>query len=97
MTSTNPHVEKLTASTTEVDVDTDGSGDVVVSVTELRNIESPADASASASGGYVANVQSVDGHDVTVRVFESAGSAAELSAVTGTTDLTDVHVKAEGY
>jgi len=97
MSATNPHVEAENASAVVTGVDTDASGDVVVTVSELRNIESPADATAQASGGYVANVQSVSGNDVTVRVFEDAGAAGEMSAVTGTAGVTDVHVRATGH
>jgi len=97
MSATNPHVETEHASTTATGVDTDASGDVVVTVSQLRNIESPADASANAAGGYVANVQSVSGNGVTVRIFQDAGAAGEMAAVTGTNGVTDVHVEATGY
>lgn len=96
MSTTNPHVETRTASTTATGVDTDGSGDTQVTVSELRHIESPADVTASAAGGYVASIQSVSGNTVTVRLFEDAGAAGELAAVTGTNGVTDVHVHAEG-
>jgi hypothetical protein len=96
MTERNPLVQAKSASTTVTGVDTDGSGDVVVTVGGLRQIESSADVDAQAADGYVANVQSVDGNDVTVRIFESAGSAAALSAVTGGSGVTDLYVQAEG-
>lgn len=97
MSATNPHTETVSGSTTASSVDTDGSGDVDVSVGELRTIESAADAEASASGGYVANVQSVSGNTVTVRIYQGGGADATLNPVTGTADVTDVHVRAEGY
>lgn len=97
MTLANPFTNSRRSSVTEADVDTDGNGDVTITVTELRQIESAADAQASAAGGYVANVQSVDGNSVTVRIFEDAGAAGALSASTEGTDLTDVHVSAVGY
>jgi hypothetical protein len=97
MSATNPHTESFTASTTATGVDTDASGDAEVTVGDLRAIEHAADVDASAAGGYVANVQSVDGNTVTVRIFQGGGADAELSAVTGTNGVTDVHVRAEGY
>ncbi len=97
MSATNPHTETHTASTTATGVNTDGNGDAQVTVGDLRSIEHPADVSASAAGGYVANVQSVDGNTVTVRVFQGGGADATLSPVTGTDGVTDVHVHAEGY
>lgn len=97
MASTNPHTSANHASTTASAVDTDASGDTTVTVGELRHIDSAADVEASATGGYVANVQSVSGNEVTVRIFQSAGAAAEMAAVTGTADVTDLHVSAVGY
>lgn len=97
MSATNPHTESHTASTTAEAVDTDDNGDATVTVGELRAIEHPADVDASAAGGYVANVQSVDGNTVTVRVFQGGGADATLNPVTGTDGVTDVHVRAEGY
>lgn len=97
MSTRNATTETRHASTTVGSIDTDGSGDVVVSIDGLRHIESPADADAQAAGGYVANVQSVDGNDVTVRIFQSAGSEAEMAALTGGSGVTDLHVEAEGW
>lgn len=78
-------------------VDTDGSGQAVITVTGLRQIESPADVTAQAAGGYLVNVLSVSGNDVTVEVRASAGTAGnELPLVTGTADVTDVHINAFG-
>ena len=96
MTERNPLVEARSASTTVTGVDTDGNGDVEVVVGGLREIESPADVDAQAADGYVANVQSVTGNSVTVRLFESAGSNAEMAAVTGGSGVTDLYVQAEG-
>lgn len=100
MSATNSFTETLTASTTASSVDTDGSGDTTVTVGELRTIESAADVEAQASGGYVAEVQSVNGNDVTVRVLEGnygAASTGPLTAVASTADVCDISVKAEGY
>lgn len=97
MSVTNPHTNKVYASTTEEGVNTDADGDVEVTLGKLRTIEDAADASASASDGYVANVQSVDGNTVTVRVYESGADGSELAAVTDSDGVTDVHVKAFGY
>lgn len=107
--STNTYTETLTASQTVTNVDTDGSGDVdgydydgdslsqEIVVEDLRGIESPADVSVQAAGGYVANCIGVSGNTITVRIFESAGSSAALSAVTGASDVTDLHINAQGY
>jgi hypothetical protein len=96
MTERNPLVDVRHASESVSDVDTDGSGDTEVVVGGLRQIEDAADVSAQATGGYTTNVQSVTGNSVTVRIFESAGSAASLSPVTGGSDVTDVNVSAVG-
>lgn len=97
MSTRNATTETRRDSATITGVDTDASGDVTVSLGALRHIESPGDANAQASGGYVANVQSVSGNEVTVRIFQSAGSEAELVAVTGGSGVTDLHVEAEGW
>lgn len=96
MTERNAFVDSRQASTYVQNVDTDASGDVQITVGGLRQIEDQADVSASASGGYVANVQSVSGNTVTVRIFQSGGSATVMSAVTGGTDVTDVKVHSTG-
>lgn len=96
MSATNPYTDTVHASTTSTGVETDGNGDVTVTVSDLRTIESAADVTASATGGYVANVQSVSGNQVTVRIFEDAGAAGALAPVTGTAGVTDVHVTAVG-
>ena len=108
MAITNPFTEKTLVSQTVTAVDTDGSGDVdgydyegdslsqEIVVEELRHIESPADVSVQASGGYVANCIGVSGNTITVRLFESAGSNASMSAVASGTDVTDLHIQAKG-
>lgn len=97
MSMGNPHTETIIASETAASVDTNADGDAEVTLSELRGIESVADASATATGGYVASVQSVSGNTVTVRVFQEADTGGAMAAVTGTADVTDLHVRAEGY
>lgn len=97
MSQRNPMVDERSATETVTGIDTDASGDVTVTVSELRQIESPNNVQAQAAGGYVANVQSVDGNDVTFRIYQGGGAASELSAVTGTTGVTDLWVHALGY
>lgn len=98
----NQRVEAKTATVTFTGVDTDGSGDVEVGgntslvVDDLRQIEDVGDVHAQAGGGYTANVQSVSGNTVVVRLFQSAGSAAAHAAVTSGSGVTDVTVEAEG-
>lgn len=96
MSARNQFVDGQHATETVTGVDTDASGDVEVNVSDLRQIESPNDVSAQAAGGYVANVQSVSGNVVTVRIFQSAGAAAEMAAVTDGTGVTDLWVSAVG-
>lgn len=96
MTTRNAFVDEGHASTTVTGVDTDGSGDVTVTLSDLRHIEDPADVQAQATGGFTANVQSVSGNSVTVRIFESAGSAAAHAPVTSGSGVTDLHVSAVG-
>lgn len=97
MSQRNPFLTRREGTETVTDIDTDASGDVTVTVDELRQIEEPNDATAQAAGGYVANVQSVDGNEVTFRIFQGGGSASELSAVADGTDVTDLWVRALGY
>lgn len=101
---TNTQVERRTDSKTLQDVDTSASGNingesgtVGVVLDDLREIESPADVTVSAYGGYSCSVRSVDGNEVTVRLFYGGGAGAELDAVSSGTDVTDVHFHAEGY
>jgi len=74
---------------------TNGSGDISQEVPDLKRIESKADVSVQAEGGYTANVRSVTGNSVTFRVFESAGSSAAHSASTSTSVTYNIY--AEGY
>jgi len=96
MTIRNAGVMAVQESVVASSVDTDGSGQTVVTLGGLRQIESPADATAQAAGGYMANVVGVDGNDVTVEVRENASAAGEFPLVTDTSDVTDLHVNAEG-
>jgi hypothetical protein len=96
MANENRFVDTVTATEMATGVNTDGNGDAEVTVSDLSHIESPAYANAQAAGGYVANVQSVDGNTVTVRIYQGGGADTELSAVTGTDGVTDLHVRAEG-
>lgn len=95
-TPRNLHRNYRNAHQEQAAVDTDGNGDVTITVSELRSIPSVAHVTAGASGGFVASVQSVSGNQVTVRIFQDAGAAGELAAVTNTADATDVHINATG-
>jgi len=108
MSLRNNQVQEIRERMVVTNVDTDGNGDVngydydgdtlnqEILVEGLRQIEGPEDVRVQAAGGYVANCIGVDGNTITVRIFESAGSAAALSAVTGTSDVTDLHIDATG-
>jgi hypothetical protein len=96
MATRNIFTSEEHASTTVSGIDTDGSGDVTITVGSLRQIEHPGDVDVQAYGGYTANVRSVSGNQVTVRIFQSAGSAAEHAPVASGTDVTNVHVGAVG-
>lgn len=97
MSQRNTFVEERSARETVAGIDTNADGDVTVTVSELRQIESANDVQAQALGGYVANVQSVSGNEVTFRIYQGGGAGAELSAVTGTAGVTDLWVRAVGY
>lgn len=77
-------------------VDTDGSGDTTITFDGLRSIEGAYSVNVDAAGGYVANVQSVSGNEVTVRVYQGGGAGSELAAVTGGTGVTDLYAEAVG-
>lgn len=108
MSLRNNQVQEVRESMAVSNVDTDGSGDVSgydydgdsyaseIMVEGLRQIEGPEDVRVQAAGGYVANCIGVSGNTITVRLFESAGSAAALSAATGGSDVTDLHIEATG-
>jgi len=97
MPTTNPFTDEVRDTQSLSGVNTDGSGDVTVTFDTLRQIDDAASVSVQADGGYVANVQSVTGNEATVRLFESAGSAAALSAVTGGSGVTDLYAEATGF
>ena len=97
MSQRNPLLTRREGTETVTGIDTDGSGDVTVTVSELRQIDEPNDVSAKAAGGYVANVQSVNGNEVTFRIFQGGGADSELTAVTGDSGVTDLWVHALGY
>jgi len=97
MSQRNPLLTQKTGTETVTGIDTDGSGDVVVTMSELRQIDEPNDVQAQAAGGYVANVQSVSGNEVTLRIFQGGGADTELSAITGGSGVTDLWVHALGY
>jgi len=97
MSQRNPLLDQRTGTETVTDIDTDASGDVIVTVSELREIEEPNDVSAQAAGGYVANVQSVSGNEVTFRIFQGGGADTELAPITGGSAVTDLWVHAVGY
>lgn len=94
-TRTNGQNQIRFASDEGASATTDGSGDITHEVSELKRIESKADAMVQAEGGYTANVQSVSANSVTFRVFESAGSASSHSASTNTSVTYNIH--ARGY
>ena len=97
MSQRNPLLDQRTGTETVTDIDTDASGDVTVTVSELRQIDDPADVSAQAAGGYVANVQSVSGNEVTFRIYQGGGADTELAPITGSSGVTDLWVRAVGY
>lgn len=98
MSVTNPFTETHSDSEMVAAVDTDSSGQFQVTFGDLRQIDSPADVDAHASGGYVVNAVSVSGNTVTFELRASAGTSGnELPLVTDGTDVTDVHADAEGY
>lgn len=84
-----------TVSEEGVNPTTDGSGDITHTFGDLRKIESKGDVDVSAEGGFVANVTSISTNTVTVRVFESAGSAAEMAAATSQSVV--LNFQARGY
>jgi len=88
VTGTNAFTELSRDTVTLTSQDTDGSGDIDVTFGGLRQIEDAASVDVQVQGGYVANVQSVSGNTATVRIFESAGSNAAMSAVTSSVSLT---------
>lgn len=87
------------ATHTESSVDTDGSGDVTVTISDLREIENPEDVTVTATGGYTADVQSVSGKDVTIRVFHGDYDATADGALIAATNLSggpDLQITALG-
>lgn len=77
------------------DIDTDANGDVTITFTNLRRVLEGS-VQVTLEKGYVGNVQSVSGNTATIRIYKSAGSAAELAPVTSTTDVSILHAVAFG-
>lgn len=78
-------------------LDTDSSGDQVLTLTDLQGIKNVTEVEVK-GGGYVGNVNSISSTAVTVRVYQSAGASAEMSAATSTTDAgVTITVRAQGY
>jgi len=75
------------------DVDTDNNGQFTVELGELDDVVA---ASASATGGYVANVSDVTGNEVSFALYQGGGADSELSLVTGGADVTDVYIETRG-
>lgn len=97
--TTNVFTDRTSTSMLEQSVDTDGNGDVTVTVGGLREIEGEEDVSVEADAGFVAGVQSVDGNSVTIRVYQGdygAGAAGPLVPITGTNGVTDLRITAVG-
>lgn len=79
-------------------VDTDANGDFTVNLDEFRRLESKAGVTAQAEGGFAANVRSISGRTVTIRLFDSGGTAgADFAAVTSEVNVTAVNILARGY
>lgn len=76
------------------DVDTDGSGDATISIPELRIVKS---VQASAQGGYKAELQSISGKTVKIRIFDYPATNTVATAKTSTTDVCVVNILAVGY
>lgn len=74
----------------------DGSYDVVMD--ELRQVEGVehADASVTSNDGYVAKAESVSGNTVTIVLYESAGSNAQMATVADGAGVADIRVVADG-
>jgi hypothetical protein len=96
MSTRNVFTEESRDTVSAMGVDTDGNGDTTLTFDGLRQIGGPPDVNVQAAGGYVANVQSVSGTQVTVRIHQGGGAATELAAVTGTNGVTDLWAEAVG-
>ena len=96
--STNRYAAERRADEYVAGIDTDANGQVSVTLTDLKQLESAADVSAHATGGYVVTPVSVSDNVVTLEVRASAGTAGDpLPLVTGGAGVTDVRVSAVGY
>lgn len=81
-------------------VDTDASGDFTLTFDDLRVIESKADVTVHAEGGFQVSPRSVSGNTVTFRVFQyDYDAAADGAAIahTSATDVTAVNATAKGH
>lgn len=98
MSLRNDHLGYRTEEENADAVDTDGNGQVTVSVRGLRRIESVNDVEVrTEASGYIANVDSVDGNEVTFTIYQGGGAATELASVDGAADVCDVTVVAKGW
>lgn len=98
MTTRNNFTQERRGSAEVSGIDlSNGDGSFTVTVGELRRIESVADVTVEASGGYVANADSVSGNTVTATLYETAGSNGEMASVGDGSDITGIRVEAAGY
>jgi len=93
----NEFVEKHTVTIQETGVDTDGSGQATIDVTEVREIDSVADVELHTPSGYVVNPVSVSGNTVTCEVRQGGGADTELALVDASSISIDVNGTARGY
>jgi len=94
----NPLGELVTDTQSVSNVDTDGSGQFTVTFGGIRRIlgEDPSNVSAHSPDGFVINVASVTGNQVTFELYRGGGADTELAAFTGGTDVTDINATAVG-
>ena len=90
----------VTVDMAQAHVDTDGSGDVVITIPELRRINGCV-ATVSQPAGYVANMHTISGNTVKVRVFQEQndgkGAGVPLVAVLNANNVAALQLIAEGY
>lgn len=76
-------------------VDTDANGDCTISIPELRIVKSVL---ATIAGGYKAELQSISGKTIKVRVYDYPGTPGGVAtAKANGTDLAAMDILAMGY
>lgn len=91
---------EVTLNVANTDFDTDGSGDLAITFTDLREVLSEEDATLTCEGGVFCVANALSANAVTFRCFDfdyDAGADGVAIAAASETDIGIGHAYARGY